>query len=161
MANLRASNVSGYTDYTGNVSRNFDDLVEANVSTQWLGDVFMSEFAEPLLEEKLELTLEVCVENTKQYIEDIDLIDTGDLQESIRYWEPRREGTELVGSYGVPFTYNGHDMDYGLYQEIGFRHSNGDWIHNEFLIHGLQRSRSEIRAIWQRGTTSIRTFDQV
>lgn len=164
MANLQYSGVRGYTDYTGKVDKSMDDVMSGNVTSTWRGPIFM-EFSEEILEEKLELTLEVCVKNTKQHIKDIDLRETGDLHDSIQYWEPRREGTRLVGSYGVPQEYDGErdedNMDYALYQEIGFHHTNGQWIQNEYLINGLQRSRGEIRAIWQRGTTSIQTFDQV
>ena len=159
MASLQYSGIKGYTDYTGQVNKNLESVAHGSVNSIWRGDIFL-EFSERLFEEKLEQTLAVCVKNTKEYIKEIDLWDTGDLHDSIRYWEPRREGTELVGTFGVPMEYNGHDMDYGLYQEIGFTHVNDGWIQNEFLINGLQKSRAEIQVIWSTtGTLTTGTFD--
>lgn len=156
---LQYSGIRGYTDYTGKIDKSFNEVAQGSVTRVWRGDIFL-EFSEELFEEKLEQTLEVCVKNTKEYIKEIDLIDTGDLHDSIRYWEPRREGTRLVGAYGVPTEYNDHDMDYGLYQEIGFTHVNDGWVQNEFLINGLQKSRAEIQAIWSTsGTLTTGTFD--
>ena len=130
---------------TGSVSGQFDDNIAA-------------QFSERIFEERLEAALEVCVDNTKGYINDIDLVDTGDLHDSIKSWEPRREGRYLVGSFGVPKMYNGHEMDYAVYQEIGFHHINDGWIQNEFMINGLQRSKPELRAIFGSGVMRTDTF---
>lgn len=160
MAGLQyPTQVSGYTQrYGQQVSKSTKEVMGGKITSVWRGDIFL-EFSEELFEERLEMTLKVCVENTKQHIKDIDLRDTDRLLHSIQYWEPRREGTKLIGSYGVPLTYDGHNMDYGLYQEVGFHHvGSGQWIQNEFLINGLQRSSSQIRAIWTSGVTTTKTF---
>lgn len=154
----RYSGIKGTSPYTGNFEKGFGDVMQGSV-----GGVFQAEMAlewsENLFEERLDQALDVCVENTKQYIKDIDLWDTGDLHDSIQKWEPRRTPRGIVGSFGVPLTYNGHEMDYAVYQEIGFRHTNGQWIQNEFMIHGLQRAKPEMFAIFTRGTPSTMTFD--
>lgn len=143
--------------YGGDFQRNLGDVMTGSVTGQ-LNENVILEFSEEIFEERLEAALQVCVENTKQYIEDIDLKDTGDLKESIKYWEPRREGRYIVGSFGVPRTYNGHEMDYAVYQEIGFHHTNGRWIQNEFMINGLQRAKPELRAIFGHGVMRTETF---
>lgn len=143
--------------YGGSFQGSLNDYATGSVTGQFNEDVIL-EFSEEIFEERLEAALEVCVDNTKQYIEDIDLKDTGDLKESIKYWEPRREGRYLVGSYGVPKMYNDHEMDYAVYQEIGFQHTNGSWVQNEFMINGLQRAKPELRAIFGHGVMRTQTF---
>ncbi len=143
--------------YGGSFQGSLSDYATGSVTGEFNEDVIL-EFSEEIFEERLEAALEVCVKNTKGYIKDIDLIDTGDLHDSIRSWEPRREGRYLVGSYGVPKMYNGHEMDYAVYQEIGFHHTNGSWIQNEFMINGLQRAKPELRAIFGHGVMRTQTF---
>lgn len=133
------------------------------VTIDWRGEAFL-EWADELIEEKLEQTLEICVDNTKEHIKQIDLRETGTLHDSITYWEPRREGRYLVGSFGVPQEVpEGHkddreEMDYGYYQEVGFTHTNEQKIHNPYLMPGLRKSKPQIQAIWRGSYTSTKTF---
>lgn len=78
--------------------------------------------------------------------------DTGLLKDSIRTWDAEQRGTTIVASYGVPRYYEGTDMLYGYWQEVGFfHHGSGEKIQNAYLLPAIEQNFEGARTVFRQG----------
>lgn len=79
-------------------------------------------------------------------------VDEGLLKESIRTWDAEQQGTDIVARYGVPRTYQGVDMLYGYWQEVGFHHyKSGEKIQNAYLLPAIEQNLESARTVFAQG----------
>lgn len=110
------------------------------VNSDWRGALFVTRFKRTA-ESRMEETLKLCVNEAKNI--EPPRKRTGELHDSIRYGEPFWEGPILWGQYGT-------DLDYGLYQEVGFHHYQDGFVRNPFLAPAFMNNIPKIAAIWAR-----------
>lgn len=92
----------------------------------------LKKILQPVMEKKLALIGQKLVDTAKENCPR----DTGNLRNSIDS-NVTHDDDKLDLIYGTP-------IEYGLYQEIGFKHTNGHFIQNAYLLPALIENEAKI-----------------